>query len=35
MASSFFKAFVSQFFGTSKPSGAVFKKLVTATIDKA
>jgi AcrR family transcriptional regulator len=32
MASSFFKAFVSKFFGTPPPSAAVFKKLVAAAI---
>jgi AcrR family transcriptional regulator len=32
MASSFFKAFVSQFFGGASPSAAVFKKLVVAAI---
>ncbi len=32
MASSFFKAFVSQFFGGSEPSAAVFKKLIAAAI---
>jgi AcrR family transcriptional regulator len=32
MASSFFKAFVSKFFGTPAPSSAVFKKLVAAAI---
>jgi AcrR family transcriptional regulator len=32
MASSFFKAFVSKFFGTPTPSAAVFKKLVAAAI---
>jgi AcrR family transcriptional regulator len=32
MASSFFKAFVSQFFGGPRPSAAVFKKLVAAAI---
>ena len=32
MASSFFKSFVSQFFGAPKPSAAVFKKLVAAAI---
>jgi AcrR family transcriptional regulator len=32
MASSFFKAFVSKFFSTPKPSAAVFKRLVAATI---
>jgi AcrR family transcriptional regulator len=32
MASSFFKSFVSQFFGAPTPSAAVFRKLVAATI---
>ncbi len=32
MASSFFKAFVSEFFGAPPPSAAVFTKLVAATI---
>jgi AcrR family transcriptional regulator len=32
MASSFFKAFVSKFFGTPMPSAAGFKKLVAAAI---
>jgi AcrR family transcriptional regulator len=32
MASSFFKSFVSQFFGAPRPSASVFKKLVTAAI---
>jgi AcrR family transcriptional regulator len=32
MASSFFKAFVSKFFGTPAPSAAVFKKLAAAAI---
>jgi AcrR family transcriptional regulator len=32
MASSFFKAFVSKFFGTPRPSPAIFKKLVAAAI---
>jgi AcrR family transcriptional regulator len=32
MASSFFKSFVSKFFGAPTPSAAVFKKLVTAAI---
>jgi AcrR family transcriptional regulator len=32
MASSFFKTFVSKFFGTPTPSAAVFKKLVAAAI---
>jgi AcrR family transcriptional regulator len=32
MASSFFKAFVSKFFGAPTPSAAVFKKLVAAAI---
>jgi AcrR family transcriptional regulator len=32
MASSFFKAFVSKFFGTPTPSAAVFKKIVDAAI---
>jgi AcrR family transcriptional regulator len=32
MASSFFKSFVSKFFGAPTPSTAVFKKLVTAAI---
>jgi AcrR family transcriptional regulator len=32
MASSFFKAFVSKFFGAPPPSAAVFKKLVAAAI---
>jgi len=32
MASSFFKAFVSKFFGAPKPPAAVFKKLVAAAI---
>jgi AcrR family transcriptional regulator len=32
MASSFFKAFVSKFFGTPPPSAAVFKKLAAAAI---
>jgi AcrR family transcriptional regulator len=32
MASSFFKAFVSKFFGAPKPSAEVFKKLVAAAI---
>ena len=32
MASSFFKAFVSKFFGARPPSAAVFKKLVAAAI---
>jgi AcrR family transcriptional regulator len=32
MASSFFKAFVSKFFGAPSPSAAVFKKLVAAAI---
>jgi AcrR family transcriptional regulator len=33
MASSFFKAFVSKFFGTPAPSPAVFKKLTAAAIN--
>jgi AcrR family transcriptional regulator len=33
MASSFFKAFVSKFFGTPTPSAAVFKKLVASAIE--
>jgi AcrR family transcriptional regulator len=33
MASSFFKAFVSQFFGAPRPSAAVFKKLIAAAIN--
>jgi hypothetical protein len=32
MASSFFKAFVSKFFGAPKPSAEVFRKLVAAAI---
>ena len=32
MASSFFKAFVSKFFGTPTPSATVFKKIVAAAI---
>jgi AcrR family transcriptional regulator len=32
MASSFFKSFVSQFFGSPKPSAVVFEKLVAAAI---
>jgi AcrR family transcriptional regulator len=32
MASSFFKAFISKFFGAPPPSAAVFKKLVAAAI---
>jgi AcrR family transcriptional regulator len=32
MATAFFKAFVSQFFGANPPSAAVFKKLATAAI---
>jgi hypothetical protein len=32
MASSFFKSFVSKFFGAPTPSAAVFKKLVAAAI---
>jgi AcrR family transcriptional regulator len=35
MASSFFKAFMTQFFAEPKPSDAVFKKLVAAIIDKS
>jgi AcrR family transcriptional regulator len=33
MASSFFKAFVSKFFGATAPSAAVFKKLTAAAIN--
>jgi len=35
MASSFFKAFTSQFFAEPSPSDAVFKKLVAAAINKS
>ena len=34
MASSFFKAFVSKFFGTPAPSAAVLKKLAAAAINR-
>jgi AcrR family transcriptional regulator len=34
MASSFFHAFVSKFFGSPRPSSAAFKKLVAAAIHK-